>query len=88
MNLVFNELNFWPFSTLKLKRINMYIILGYILLSLIMGYMNVREFKQIFPGKLPSSVLVHMYTRAPIYWLQSAVYELMTINREDYDTDH
>ncbi len=66
----------------------MYIVLGYILLSLIIGYMNVRAFKQIFPDKLPLSVLVRMYTRAPIYWLQSVVYELMTINREDYDTDH
>ena len=66
----------------------MYIVMGYILLSLIMGYMNVSEFKKFFPGKLPLSVLVRMYTRAPIYWLQSVVYQLKTINREDYDTDH
>jgi hypothetical protein len=66
----------------------MYIVLAYILLSLIMGHLNVRAFKQVFPGKLPLSVLVSMYTRGPIYWLQSVVYQLMTINREDYDTDH
>ena len=53
-----------------------------------MGYMNEREFKQIFPGKLPLSMLVRMYTRAPIYWLQAVVYERMISNSKDYDIDH
>lgn len=66
----------------------MYIVLSYILLSLTMGHLNARSFKQVFPGDLPKSVLVRMYTRAPIYWLQSFVYKLKKINREDYDANH
>ena len=65
----------------------MYLVVSYILLSLIMGYFRERAFRKVFPGKIPLSARVNMYTRAPIYWLQSVVNGLMTTNSKDYDTD-